>query len=359
MSELKLESLLEKEFSEARRMSNSFEYSYDEVNEVLDRTIAKKGEYKILEESYKLYLKDIYTTLINAKNIIDDNKINSLLSYDNYSNDGPEFKNTKQYIKKSKKTLEDCKDSYEELFTDKKIKQYIDGKKLSDYYIDIYSEEIAKQTYDQKIIDSIEESIEILDSIDSVIDFLIENKNNWKLENEKIYFNSDELVSTYNNLLNGNFKDNETDKSYSKNFGTYKVPSNWIESKEHSTNSKFFYVLKGQENESRPNNISINKDTNKYSAYEHDKFKNAIMQQLSMQVGSRKDVTIKANGSTTDNGYVVYTFIIYESDNNITTTQYYIVGDYKYILVHETVFGNNSLETDNVAKKIVNSFKWK
>ncbi len=148
-------------------------------------------------------------------------------------------------------------------------------------------------------------------------------------------------------------------KTYSKSFGKYKVPSNWVESKSHSTGNKFFYVLNGHENDTRPNNISINKGTNKYSTNEHDKFRKSILQQLSMQVGSRDDVTINASGLTTDNGYIVYKFIIYESDNNITTTQYYIVGDYQYILVHETVFDEYLDDTDNVAWKIVNTFTWK
>lgn len=56
------------------------------------------------------------------------------------------------------------------------------------------------------------------------------------------------------------------------------------------------------------------------------------------------------------NGYIVYTFSIKDKDN--TTTQYYIVGDYQYVLVHENTFGD-STETDSVAQKIIDTFKWK
>ena len=82
----------------------------------------------------------------------------------------------------------------------------------------------------------------------------------------------------------------------------------------------------------------------------------AILKQLSMQIGRNEDVKLNANGSNTKNGYLVYTFSI--KDGNTTTTQYYIVGDYKYVLVHETTFGN-STETDNAAQKIIDTFKWK
>lgn len=145
---------------------------------------------------------------------------------------------------------------------------------------------------------------------------------------------------------------------YNKNFGSYKILENWVQSREHSTGSKFFYVKRGQEQEQSPNNVSINAGTNKYAQSEHEKFKTAILNQLSMQIGNAEDVTLNASGSYTDNGYILYTFII--QDPGIETTQYYIVGDYKYVLVQETVFNQDEKEeTDNLAREIVNTFKWK
>lgn len=144
---------------------------------------------------------------------------------------------------------------------------------------------------------------------------------------------------------------------YEKDFGTYEVTDGWVESETHSSDSKFFYVLDGTDNDETPNNISINVGTNRYSIEEHEQFKEAILKQLYSQVSSY-NATVTASGSTTDNNYIVYTFIIYEKETDVTTTQYYIVGDYKYVLIHETVF-DDSKEADEVAKKIVNSFKWK
>lgn len=144
---------------------------------------------------------------------------------------------------------------------------------------------------------------------------------------------------------------------YNKSFGSYTVPNTWVESKEHSTSSKFFYVQKGQENESQPNNISVNSGTNKYSKDDHEQFKNAILAQLSTQISKEEDVKINASGSTTDNGDIVYTFIMDFKERNAVLTQYYIVGDYKYILVYESVYHEEG-DTDEVAKNIVNSFKW-
>lgn len=150
-------------------------------------------------------------------------------------------------------------------------------------------------------------------------------------------------------------KTEDKDNSYTKSFGSYKVSDGWIESKTHSTKTKFFYVESGKDKDKSPDNISINVGTNKYKEEEHVKFREAIISQLSMQMAN-KEAVINANGSTTDKGYIVYEFEVKEED--ITTIQYYIVGDYKYVLVHETVF-NNREKTDKVAKEIVNSFTWK
>lgn len=150
----------------------------------------------------------------------------------------------------------------------------------------------------------------------------------------------------------------ETEGGYDKDFGSYEVPTDWVESKKYSSSNKFFYVLKGEEDEPQPNNISINRGTNRYAEEDHETFRKSILAQLSFQTSGIENKEITGSGSTTDNGYVLYTFVINEKDENVITTQYYIVGNYEYILVHETSFGE-SKETDDAAKFIVNSFKWK
>ena len=152
---------------------------------------------------------------------------------------------------------------------------------------------------------------------------------------------------------------NNVDKiKFEKDFGSYELLDGWVENKKHSTKQKFFYTLKSDANKSRPNNISVNVGTNKYSKDEHEKFKVAILSQLNMQTSSYEGINLNGEGFTSDNGYIVYKFTIYEENSDTTTTQYYIIGDYKYVLVHETTFGKSE-KTDEAAIKIVNSFKWK
>lgn len=142
---------------------------------------------------------------------------------------------------------------------------------------------------------------------------------------------------------------------YTKEFGSYTVGNGWEESKSHSTKSKFFYVKNGEDNEKKPNNISINQGTNKYKKEEHMQFKDAIYAQLAKQ--TPKKAVINAAGSNTEKGEILYTFVI--EDSNSVIKQYYIVGDNKYVLIHETVFNkDDESKVDEIALKMVNSFEW-
>lgn len=359
--DMKQEQKLITELTQISELTNAENINIDEIYQRLDKVVTK-GDYAIVEEAFKNYLKDNFDNMIRISEILEDEKILNILSVENYKNDGKEFIETKNYIANTREELENCKTKYSEFFTQEKAMSYINNKELDSYYIDLYKQEIVGDIENENSDDIIEKSInqiiDILNISEEIINFLSNNKDNWQVEGESIVFNSERLSNEYNELLKKMTEENETDSiAYNKIFGSYEVPKNWIESKEHSTDSKFFYVLDGEEQKSQPNNISINAGKNQYSKTEHENFRKAILNQLSSQIAEEEGVQLTANGSNTANGYVLYTFNIKEADSNIETIQYYIVGDYKYILVQETVF-EESEEIDNVAKEIVNSFKW-
>ena len=150
----------------------------------------------------------------------------------------------------------------------------------------------------------------------------------------------------------------ENGTTYTKSFGSYTVPTGWIESSTHSKADKFFYLLEGTEEETLPNNISINMGTNKYSADDHISFRQAIVNQLVHQLP--KGTSLNGSGSFTANDYVLYTFTfsITEDDMTLNATQYYIVGDHKFVMVYESVYDGNTEEVDAIAKNIVDTFQW-
>lgn len=355
--DFKQESELISECKEIKKLTNAENLDAEKINEMLTRKIST-GEYLKVEEALKEYLTARFQNIRKISQILNDEKLEKILTIDNYKNDGPEFVTTKEYIENTKKELQEQKNRYKELFAEETIMSYINNKNLDSYYLEFYKQELIgnpEESKDNTVEHNIDGIITILDSYNSVIDFLVTNKNSWKIEEENIIFANEELSNKFLEIVN-NMLENIPGTLIEKDFGTYEIPADWIESEAHSTNSKFFYVKEGEENENRPNNISVNEGTNKYSESEHEKFRMAILKQLSMQIGRNEDVKLNANGSNTKNGYLVYTFSI--KDGNTTTTQYYIVGEYKYVLVHETTFVN-STETDNAAQKIIDTFKWK
>ena len=358
ISDLKQENILKAELAEISELSNEEKIDKEKINQKLNNRITT-GDYLKVENASKTYLADMLNNIIKITDILNSNKIENILTIENYKEDGPEFKNTKEYLANTKKELEELKKEYTNLFSEEKKMSYINKEDIDSYYIDLYKNELVGtiKKQDAVIENSIDEILKIIDSYEIIINFLEENKNSWKIQGEQIAFNSNKLSDEYLNLIEEMEKDISSNTRIEKNFGSYEIPEDWMESKTHSTANKFFYVKNGDDNKSRPNNISVNVGSNKYQKNEHEKFRMAILNQLTMQMGANSDDQLTANGSYTKNGYVLYTFNIYEKARNITTTQYYIIDDYRYVLVHETRYGTSE-ETNNAAKTIVDSFLW-
>jgi len=136
--------------------------------------------------------------------------------------------------------------------------------------------------------------------------------------------------------------------------GTWTVPDSWVKAEKYSSEDKIFYVEEGHEDDELPDNISIEVGKNRYSAEEHEKFREAILRQFAMQLNGVA-ATLTGDGSFTEQDYILYTFTITEED--VVTTQFYIVGDQRYCLVHLTNFTGSDRAVE-AAKAIVDSFIW-
>jgi hypothetical protein len=141
-----------------------------------------------------------------------------------------------------------------------------------------------------------------------------------------------------------------------KSFGSFSIPDNWVEITRYSRNGKYFYSHKSEEVGSRMTNISIEIGTNRYALEEHIEFRYAILRQLLMQAGGSE---VDGSGTYTKNDDLLYIFTIKNKEENVTTIQYYIIGDKKHILVHVTDFHTSNItNVKEVAQFIVDSFLW-
>lgn len=205
VSDLKQEEKLKKELEELSILVNEENIDVDKVNEMLNRTVTT-GDYKVVETSFKEYLSDTFDSVFQMMDILNSDRLVSILSVENYQNDGPNFIETKTYITDTKTKLEELKNSYYTFLTEEKAMSYIENKGLDSYYVDLYKEEyvgdMKTANEDKTVEDSINQIIEILNLSEEVINFLTENSISWHIEEDLIVFDTDELSNQYLDLIN-------------------------------------------------------------------------------------------------------------------------------------------------------------
>ncbi len=199
------EDKLKTELSELNDLVNAENINMDAVNEKLDRRITT-GDYEKVEDAYKSYLRDNFDNSIQIANILNDEKITTLLTVENYESDGKDFTESKEYITNTRETLEECKAKYTEFLTEEKAMSYINDKGLDSYYTDLYKNEfigdMSSASQDTTVQDSIDEVIGILNSTEEVLNLLSENQDSWKIDGENISFNRESLSNQYDELIN-------------------------------------------------------------------------------------------------------------------------------------------------------------
>ena len=204
-TDMQQEEKLKTELTELSELSNAQEINIDEINNRLDR-IVTKGDYATVENAFKTYLRENFNNSIQIANILNDEKITTLLTVENYKEDGKDFIKSKDYITTTKTTLEDCKNKYTEFLTEEKAMSYINDKGLDSYYTDLYKEEfvgdMSSASQDTTVQDSIDEIIKLLNTSEKVLNLLSENQNSWELDVENIVFDNQNLSNQYDELIN-------------------------------------------------------------------------------------------------------------------------------------------------------------
>ena len=198
----KQEQKLKDELVEISNLTNVTPIDVDAINKKLEETITT-GDYATVEKAMKSYLKDSFDNMVRIAELLNDERITGILTAENYQEDGPNFVETKAYITSTIQELETRKNNYQEYLTEEKAMSYIENKGLDDYYINFYKTEIVKdmESDDTTVADSIDGIIEILRNSEKVIDFLITNKDNWKIENDSVVFSNEDLSNQYINLI--------------------------------------------------------------------------------------------------------------------------------------------------------------
>lgn len=194
------EKLLRNEFNKLMELN----FGKDRFN----RKIKTNFEYSTVEDSIKSYLDKYSTTTKKVYNITDDTKLKKILSISNYLNDGPDFSSSKSYISTVREDVNTLVDQVLKLGSEDSILDNIKSKNVSSYYVSLYSDLMLSDELSRAIDDN-EELLKssrdyinsLLDTSQSVLDFLIINKGKWEIKDDTILFQTEDLLNQYNNLI--------------------------------------------------------------------------------------------------------------------------------------------------------------
>mgnify|MGYP003446242072 CR=1 FL=1 len=185
-------------------LMNSENIEFDKVKEKLNTTVTE-GEYAKVEKAAKAYYKDSLESFEKIMNLIEDEKIPTLLTADVYKKDGPKFKESRKYISNLKSSLIAEKDRFLEFLKEEKIMSYIEKENVSEEYKEFYKQYLVSGLNYEEEKKDIEKAVGIittlLDGTVDIYDFLEENKKEWKIDGGQILFSSNKLVTKYNELL--------------------------------------------------------------------------------------------------------------------------------------------------------------
>lgn len=181
----------------------------DITKDSFDRRIKTSGDYALVEKTIKNYLNEYSNGVQNVKNTMDDSRLTTILSYDNYSTDGFEFVESFKYLNTTKEAFNKEID----LLIEKSSKEYIEkyiNKNIEDKYFNdlckdlmVTEERIKSLEETKKTLEVIKSKVnKIIDSSVEVLNLLKDNKNDCVLEEGQIKFKSKSVYDKYNELVN-------------------------------------------------------------------------------------------------------------------------------------------------------------
>ncbi len=201
ISDFRKETKINNEVEEIILLLQENELNEDKTNEILNRTIIKKGKYNKVEQGIKTYYKEIYNNLNNYNFLVSDDNFSYYLTSSNIKSDRPTFVKSKNNLITAKVQITDNYNKLITSLTSDKLKQNIINKEeYKLYYKELFlnltnkisTEEfinIQKKKYDN--------SISKINIYDDIFNFLITNKGLWQIQKEEIVFEDITLYEEY------------------------------------------------------------------------------------------------------------------------------------------------------------------
>ena len=173
-----------------------------------NRKIKSHGDYATVEKAIKEYMDGYAVDIQYLSKMMNDERLSTILSYSNYEKDGTEFKESLNYLEKSKKEYNEKIDKLIANLDEENIDNYIYTRINDEYYVSLYHELI----FETPMIDNLkntktllEESREkmnlIYDTCIETLNYLCLYSDKWKLEDGEIKFQTEDMYNYYMSLI--------------------------------------------------------------------------------------------------------------------------------------------------------------
>lgn len=200
------ENKLKEEIKEIVRLINTNPENNEKIDELLNRTVIKKGKYNIVETSLKKYYKELYSDYSNLLFIIDDENFTNYLSETSLRENRPSFINPKNNIENTYNQIDALYTEVENEVKEISIKlPYISEYNLSTYYKELYLSLIDDNLGAEFINNLEKEKNKAKDKLaiyEEAIQYLSTYNNEWSIKNGVIEFKDISYKTEYEIIMN-------------------------------------------------------------------------------------------------------------------------------------------------------------
>ena len=173
------------------------------IDDLLNNYVSS-GNYLVVEKATKEYLKDILYYARRIDELNDNEEFIMVLSMENFYSDMPEFNDSLRIISDVSLEITDIQDNFVNLLQEDVVLSYLDDNIFS-YYKDYYKELIFDADSIEDDALTVESNLDfvlsVLDLYEEFYTFLKDNKDNWVIDGEYIYFSNTDLEEEYLDIL--------------------------------------------------------------------------------------------------------------------------------------------------------------
>lgn len=173
------------------------------IDDLLNNYVSS-GNYLVVEKATKEYLKDILYYARRIDELNDNEEFIMVLSMENFYSDMPEFNDSLRIIADVSLEITDIQENFVNLLQEDVVLSYLDDNIFS-YYKDYYKELIFDADSIEDDALTIESNLDfvlsVLDLYEEFYTFLSDNKDDWIVDGEYIYFSNTDLEEEYLDIL--------------------------------------------------------------------------------------------------------------------------------------------------------------